>query len=304
MYPSSQPSTVCSLSISITRPSGTSRCHRHLRGSLRHPDFLAGLIHGFEFVGLSLIRTEDPEILRFFRITSRSRSPGLGFPAMVVPGLSTSTAYWRKSGRRRGLRSSRRWQRGWRSSAGSPWGPVPSVRESTAPARQNVFPACSFSATFQELQMSRIGGTSKGTWWARQKSSTLCPSTSLGPVQPLGERKMIMGHCGRKVFPVCRASPGSSGFPEHSVPGFGPSPGACSRDRILPRNKACTRSRGITLQLLVADPGQDRRVGDLVAIEVQNRQHRAVVMGLRNLLECQLWPRARSRPRRPPPSPL
>ena len=44
-----------------------------------------------------------------------------------------------------------------------------------------------------------------GIWWERQLPSTGCPSTSLGPVQPLGERKTIMGHRGRAASPVVRA---------------------------------------------------------------------------------------------------
>jgi len=44
-----------------------------------------------------------------------------------------------------------------------------------------------------------------GTWWARKQSSTGFPSTSLGPVQPLGERNTIMGQRGRVVSPVVRA---------------------------------------------------------------------------------------------------
>ena len=45
-----------------------------------------------------------------------------------------------------------------------------------------------------------------GTWCARQKPSTLWPSTSLGPVQPLGLRNTIIGQRGRSVLPPSRAS--------------------------------------------------------------------------------------------------
>jgi hypothetical protein len=41
------------------------------------------------------------------------------------------------------------------------------------------------------------------------------------------------------------------------------------------------------LQLLVADPCKHRRVGDLVAVEVQDRQDDAVPHRVEKLLECQ-----------------
>ena len=40
---------------------------------------------------------------------------------------------------------------------------------------------------------------------ARQKFSTLCPSTSLGPVHPFGDRKTIIGQRGRVASPFSRA---------------------------------------------------------------------------------------------------
>ena len=47
------------------------------------------------------------------------------------------------------------------------------------------------------------------------------------------------------------------------------------------------------LQLLVADAREDRRVGDLVAVEVQDRQHRAVAHRVEELVRV---PRRRERP--------
>src|SRR5262249_29552594 len=41
-----------------------------------------------------------------------------------------------------------------------------------------------------------------GTWCARQKASTLCPSTSLGPVHPFGVRITIIGQRGRVATPL------------------------------------------------------------------------------------------------------
>ena len=41
------------------------------------------------------------------------------------------------------------------------------------------------------------------------------------------------------------------------------------------------------LQLVARDTREDRRVRDLVAVQMQNRQHGAVLRRLRNLFECQ-----------------
>ena len=58
---------------------------------------------------------------------------------------------------------------------------------------------------FELLQVGRVFLTSaSGTWWARQHPSTLWPSTSFGPVQPLGLRSTIIGHRGRVALPLER----------------------------------------------------------------------------------------------------
>ncbi len=44
-----------------------------------------------------------------------------------------------------------------------------------------------------------------GTWWARHVPSTGNPSTTLGPVQPLGVRSTMAGQAGRVRSPSTRA---------------------------------------------------------------------------------------------------
>ena len=48
--------------------------------------------------------------------------------------------------------------------------------------------------------------SASGTWWERKLPSAGSPSTSLGPVQPFGERRMIIGHAGRSAALPVRAS--------------------------------------------------------------------------------------------------
>ena len=45
-----------------------------------------------------------------------------------------------------------------------------------------------------------------GTWWERNVPSVGLPSTTVGPVQPFGERRMIIGQRGRSLKPLLRAS--------------------------------------------------------------------------------------------------
>ena len=40
-------------------------------------------------------------------------------------------------------------------------------------------------------------------------------------------------------------------------------------------------------ELFVRDAREDGRIGDLVAVQMEDRQDRAVLTGLRNLFECQ-----------------
>ena len=57
----------------------------------------------------------------------------------------------------------------------------------------------------QQLQVGRVLATSaSGIWCARQKPSTLWPSTFRGAVQPLGLRRTIIGQRGRIALPAAR----------------------------------------------------------------------------------------------------
>ena len=61
---------------------------------------------------------------------------------------------------------------------------------------------------FKQLQVRGIFLHSAiGTWCERQKPSTLCPSTSVGAVQPFGVRSTIIGQRGRVATSLLRALP-------------------------------------------------------------------------------------------------
>ena len=111
------------------------------------------------------------------------------------------------------------------------------------------------------------------------------PSTSFGPVQPFGVRSTIIGHSGRVVERPARAAPriaaisssaSSSAAAMRAVHRAGV--GALDEDRPV----AVPLEEG--RQLLRGDPGEDRGVGDLVAVQVQDRQHRPVAHRIEELV--------------------
>ena len=118
------------------------------------------------------------------------------------------------------------------------------LRQQRAVARRTVPRACSCAASLPAWQDApAFSRRRSGTWCARQKPSTLWPSTSFGPVQPLGERSTIIGQRGRDRLCRCCAPPaGCGGFPARIAPWSRPLPGASARDRCLRRNTASSRS--------------------------------------------------------------
>ena len=107
--------------------------------------------------------------------------------------------------------------------------------------------------------------------------STCRPSTIFGPVQPLGELRTIIGQRGRV------SSPSNAGvlldlldLLHRRVERRGH--GLVHRLRLVALDEVGRPAVAAEqlLQFLVVDAGEDGRVGDLVAVEMQDRQHRAV----------------------------
>ena len=71
------------------------------------------------------------------------------------------------------------------------------------------------------------------------------------------------------------------------------------RARALRRSRASSRSRAAAAPAPRGDAREHRRIGDLVAVQVQDRQHRAVGDRIRGICwSARPWPAARSPPRR------
>ncbi len=132
----------------------------------------------------------------FAAITSRSSVPSTRVGSLVcTAGDLTSTACVRKSGRRSGASNSPPLACGFALILRAPSGTVPRIAGIGPPRSSN-----SSSGRYERIHSSsiaRCAGLSRtsasGTWWARQVPSTGRPSTSRGPVQPLGVRRMIIG---------------------------------------------------------------------------------------------------------------
>ena len=122
-----------------------------------------------------------------------------------------------------------------------------------------------------------------GTWCERHVPSTGLPSTSFGPVQPFGDAEH--DHRPRRPVEVGRPSARGPGAwiaadlrdrPSSSVCGHRADASAAGRRRSTSYDViAAALDEGA--QLRVRDAREDRRVGDLVAVEVEDRQDRAVV---------------------------
>ena len=103
------------------------------------------------------------------------------------------------------------------------------------------------------------------------------PSTNFGPVQPLGVRRMIIGQRGRVRNPFARASCWIDWISASTVSRVAVIV-RCNRFGIMAFDEigfvavACEEAR----QFVLADAGEYGGVRNLVAVEVQNRQHGAV----------------------------
>ena len=173
----------------------------------------------------------------------------------------------------------RRWRADWRSCGACPVGARSrNSSDELALSRRTALRACSERIHFSSCAAARGSScTSRmGTWWARQKPSTLWPSTSSGPVQPLGERRTIIGQRAVDVaLPLARALLWMARISSthcSSVAAIA----WCMLSRVVAfdevRRPAVAAEQA--LQLFVRDAREERGVGDLVAVEVEDRAAR------------------------------
>ena len=165
--------------------------------------------------------------------------------------------------------------------------PGPATR-APAGVEQFLRPVASASSPRAAPGASGLVRTSaNGTWCERHVPSTGSPSTVFGPVQPFGVRKTIIGHRGRLRLYLSLAGPGAGWARSRST--------TVSRVAAIRRCTSrvvagYTSSRLVPValeqgsQLSVRDPGQHGGVGDLVPVQVQDRQHGTIAGRVQELV--------------------
>ena len=116
-----------------------------------------------------------------------------------------------------------------------------------------------------------------GTWWARNVPSTGLPSTSFGPVQPFGVRRTIAGQRGRSRKPWARVSSWIARMRGHAVVEGGGEVLVDGRRLVALDEPDVVAVAGAGARgLVVARAAEHGRAGDLVPVQVQDRQDGAV----------------------------
>ena len=116
------------------------------------------------------------------------------------------------------------------------------------------------------------------------------PVDLLGPVQPFGVRRTIIGQRGRSTPPRARLAriSASTVVERRGHPSMQP-----PRARRRRRSTAHGRSREERAQLVLRNAREDGRIRDLVAVEMQDRQDDAVALWVEELVRV---PAGRERP--------
>ena len=111
------------------------------------------------------------------------------------------------------------------------------------------------------------------------------PSTTLGPVQPLGVRSTIMGHTGRSALLFSRAFFWMALISSMTV-SMVSAMSLCMVMGSSPLDEVRLPAAALeeALDLLVGDTGEDGGVADLVAVQVQDGQHGAIGDGVEELV--------------------
>ena len=99
---------------------------------------------------------------------------------------------------------------------------------------------------------------------------------------------MIIGQSGRSVWPLVGACLDVLDLVNDAVQRSGHQLMHLFRLIALYEIRSVAVAAEEVIQLFVTDPGQHAGIGDLVTVEVKDRQHAPSVAGFKNLFECQL----------------
>ena len=258
---------------------------------LLQPEFLRHLVDRVELVGRVLVRAEDAEILHVVLHHVAEEHPqrtavlGLGRARLldrdpVIAEVRHSQALLQSPAIGVRIRSD------------AP-GALGSERLELRPQAARVveqFLRLVRTASSPPACLSRAGSfftSASGTWCARQLPSRRCPPTSAGLVQPLGVRRTIIGHCGRSGVPLAAGlAPAAARISATHVSIVaaiawcivsGSDPSTKYGVQPVPRkNDSISSWRH-------ARP--DRRVVDLVSVQMKDRQDGAVANRVEELVD-------------------
>ena len=124
--------------------------------------------------------------------------------------------------------------------------------------------------------------SSSGTWWKRKVPSIcFCPSTTFGPVQPFSVRRTMSGQAGGSSTPFSRASAWMRRMAAYAQSSVSHNDRwTVSGFRALDEAGVVAAAAEIVLYRFVAHPAEEGWAGDLVAVEVEDRQDGAVAGGV------------------------
>ena len=261
------------------------------RQPLGHPGPRGGRQHVAQPVRGDLVRAEQAEVpgrlvLLRHRAQVFAQHPG---------GLGRAWSRGRRPpGRTGGSRAAadrasapRRWRAGWRPSVGRPSGPGPAAPGAAGRDRRTAPRAGSCAA---RPPAGPGGPAAPPARPAAPGANARCPRPAChppacGPVHPFGVRSTIIGQRGRSTRAAGAGLPlDVPDAPDDRVQGLGHRLVHGHRVVALDEERLVSVADHQRFQLGPADPGQHRGVGDLVAVEVQDGQHRPVVPGIEELV--------------------
>ena len=247
---------------------------------LRHPRAVGRLEHGAEAVRRGLVRTEDPEVLRVgvrAQDVAQPQAEDAGGLADTRARRLQRDAVVPEVGQpQRPAAPRRRWPAAARPSAARPRARAPGARAAAARRRRRA-PRAGRSASRPRARSGAPGGrpvpraAPGGRGTSPRRARRRPPSARSSPSACAGRSSASAGarRCRRsRGSPRGRRGRWSSVSAMSAWTAAGSSPADdVGLVAVADEERA---------QLVVGEPREDRRVGDLVAVEVQDGQHRAV----------------------------
>ena len=174
------------------------------RQGLRLPGLAGGVVDGLQPVGGGLVRADEPEVAALGGVVHDAAPAGRRGPGWARAGSRRACRRGRRTASSGGQRAgraaaARRWRAGWRRGAGRPRGRRPGpARAGGRRSSKSSSGRYERSHVLQLPQVLRVLAYARpaGPGGRARCPRRAAPSTSAGPVQPLGVRSTIIGQRG------------------------------------------------------------------------------------------------------------